>query len=81
MTTMTEEQLVSEQVDTILETYFEQFTKLVSKDLNDDAIAIGDEVKEWMRDLANETILYYNEKELKDTYRQLVRERKQNDNL
>lgn len=74
---MTEEQLVSEQVDTILETYFDQFTKLVSKNRNDDAIAIGDEVREWMRDLENETILYYNEKELRKQYRQLKKENKQ----
>jgi len=77
MYTMTEEQLVSEQVDTILETYFEQFTKLVSKQQEDDAIAIGDEVREWMRDLENETILYYNEKELRKQYRQLKKENKQ----
>jgi len=74
MYTMTEEQLVSEQVDTILETYFEQFTKLVSKDRNDDAIAIGDEVREWMRDLENETILYYNEKDLRKQYRELKKQ-------
>ena len=77
MYTMTEEQLESEQVDTILETYFEQFTKLVSKQQEDDAIAIGDEVREWMRDLENETILYYNEKELRKQYRQLKKENKQ----
>ena len=74
MTIMTEEQSVSEQVDHILETYFEQFTSLVSKNRNDDAIALGDEVREWMKNLENETILYFNLKELRQQYRELKKE-------
>jgi len=74
MYTMTEEQSVSKQVDHILETYFEQFSHLVSKNRNDDAIAIGDEVREWMRSIETETILYFNIKELRQQYRQLKKE-------
>ena len=74
MTIMTEEQSVSEQVDHILETYFEQFTSLVSKNRNDDAIALGDEVRECMKNLENETILYFNLKELRQQYRELKKE-------
>jgi len=73
---MTEqEQLsVSDQVDTILEAYQDQFFRVLNKN-KDDAIAIGDEVKEWLRDLDNEVILFYNERELKQQYKDL---RKQN---
>jgi hypothetical protein len=74
---MTEEQSVSEQVDHILETYFEQFTSLVSKNQNDNAIAIGDEVREWMKDLETETILFYNERELRQQYKDLRKQNKQ----
>ena len=73
---MTEqEQLsVSDQVDTILKAYQDQFFRVLNKN-KDDAIAIGDEVKEWLRDLDNEVILFYNERELKQQYKDL---RKQN---
>jgi hypothetical protein len=76
---MTEQEQLSvcAQVNTIMENSFEQFAKLIRLDCNDDAIAIGDEFFEWMRDIDEETILFCNEHELKDTYKQLVKERKQ----
>lgn len=71
-----EQESVCEQVDLIMETYFDQFTSLVSKGQNDDAISIGDEVREWMKEEFKDTILYYNTKELRKQYRELVNERK-----
>lgn len=76
---MTEqEQLsVSDQVDTILEAYQDQFFRVLNQN-KDDAIALGDEVKEWLRDLDNEVILFYNERELKQQYKDLRKQNKKN---
>jgi hypothetical protein len=76
-TTDHEQLSVSDQVDRIMDDAFSQFTSLIQNDRNDDAIAIGDEYLEWMKDIDAETILFYNEKELKETYDLLVLERKQ----
>lgn len=73
-----EQQSVSEQVDMIMEKSFEQFTALMTQDRNDDAISIGDEIREWMRDEIKDEILYYNQKELRQQYRELVKQRKEN---
>lgn len=71
-----EQESVSNQVDMIMETYFDQFTNLVQQSRNDDAISIGDEVREWMREEFKDSILYFNTKELRKQYRELVNERK-----
>jgi len=71
-----EQQSVSQQVDMIMESLQDQFFDLISNDNKDDAIAIGNEVQEWMNDLDKEVILFYNERELKQQYKELRRENK-----
>jgi hypothetical protein len=59
---------VSEQSDKILLYMQDRFMGLMQKDRNDDAIAIGDEFFEWIRQDPDEVFLYYNERELKEEY-------------
>jgi hypothetical protein len=40
----------------------------MQSDRNDDAIAVGDEFLEWIKQDPDEVFLYYNEKELKQEY-------------
>jgi hypothetical protein len=40
----------------------------MSENRMDDAIAVGDEFLEWIRQDPDEVFLYYNEKELKQEY-------------
>lgn len=70
-----EQQSVSDLVDTILESYQDQFFHILNQN-KDDAIALGDEVKEWLHNLDNEVILFYNERELKQQYKDLRRQNK-----
>ena len=55
---------VSEQSDQILVSMQE----LMSENRMDDAIAVGDEFFEWIRQDPDEVFLYYNEKELQRDY-------------
>lgn len=59
---------VSEQSDQILLYMQDRFQELMSENRMDDAIAIGDEFFEWIRQDPDEVFLYYNEKELKQDY-------------
>lgn len=59
---------VSEQSDQILLYMQDRFQELVSQNRMDDAIAIGDEFFEWIRQDPDEVFLYYNENELKADY-------------
>lgn len=56
---------VSEQSEQILLYMQDRFHELMKQDQMDDAIAIGDEFFEWIRQDPDEVFLYYNEKELK----------------
>jgi hypothetical protein len=56
---------VSEQSEQILLYMQDRFHELMQKDQMDDAIAIGDEFFEWIRQDPDEVFLYYNEHELK----------------
>ena len=71
-----EQHSVSDQVDESMLAYQDQFFHLLSNEQKDDAIAIGNEVQEWMNDLDNEVILFYNERELKQQYKDLRRQNK-----
>ena len=60
-----QEQLsVSNQVDQIIASTYERFHTLMAEDRIDDAIALADELYEWLADIDSETLLFYNEKEL-----------------
>jgi hypothetical protein len=59
---------VSEQSDQILLYMQDRFIELMQNDRNDDAIAVGDEFLEWIKQDPDEVFLYYNEKELKQEY-------------
>jgi hypothetical protein len=57
---------VSRQSDKIVLYMQDRFTDLMSQNRMDDAIAIGDEYFEWIRQDPDEVFLYYNENELKE---------------
>ena len=76
MTTKKEQKSISSQIDSIMDTAFDQFRYLITRDLEDDAISLGDEFLDWMKDIETSNILFYNEHELKQTYDLLVQERK-----
>ncbi len=59
---------VSEQSDQIILYMQDRFQELMSEDRMDDAIALGDEFFEWIRQDPDEVFLYYNEKELLEDY-------------
>lgn len=61
-----EQESVSQQADNILMYMQERFNDLMHEDRIDDAIAIGDEFIEWMKDDDTEIYFYYNEHELKE---------------
>ena len=43
---------------------------------HENAISIGDEYLEWIKDLDNEEIFYYHQEELEEMYRDLKRKRR-----
>lgn len=61
-----EQESVSQQADNILMYMQDRFNDLMHEDRMDDAIAIGDEFIEWMKDDDTEIYFYYNEHELKE---------------
>jgi hypothetical protein len=63
-----EYECVSKQSDTILLYMQDRFQDLMSENRIEDAIAIGDEYFEWIRQDPDEVFLYYNEKELQENY-------------
>ena len=68
-----EYECVSEQSDQILLYMQDRFQELMSENRTDDAIAIGDEFIEWIGQYPDEVFLYYNEKELKQDYKERKR--------
>lgn len=58
---------VSEQSDQILSHMQDRFEYLMKQDIKD-AIAVGDEYLEWLRQDPDEVFLYFNENELKEDY-------------
>lgn len=59
---------VSEQSDQILLYMQDRFQELMEQNQMDNAIALGDEFFEWIRQDPDEVFLYYNEKELQQDY-------------
>jgi len=71
---MTEEEkeyeCVSKQSDQIVLYMQNRFQHLMEKNQMEDAIAVGDEYFEWIRQDPDEVFLYYNERELQEQYEQ-----------
>jgi len=71
---MTEEEkeyaCVSKQSDEIVLYMQDRFQHLLEKNQMNDAIAVGDEYFEWIRQDPDEVFLYYNERELQEQYDQ-----------
>jgi len=71
---MTEEEkeyaCVSKQSDEIVLYMQDRFQHLLEKNQMNDAIAVGDEYFEWIRQDPDEVFLYYNERELQEQYEQ-----------
>ena len=65
-----EYECVSEQSDQIVLYMQDRFQYLMEQDQMNDAIAIGDEYFEWIRQDPDEVFLYYNERELQQDYEQ-----------
>ena len=65
-----EYECVSEQSDQIVLYMQDRFQYLMEQDRMNDAIAIGDEYFEWIRQDPDEVFLYYNERELQQDYEQ-----------
>lgn len=63
-----EYECVSEQSDQIVLYMQDRFQHLMEKDQMNDAIAIGDEYFEWIRQDPDEVFLYYNEQELQQQF-------------
>jgi hypothetical protein len=63
-----EYECVSEQSDQIVLYMQDRFQYLMEQDRMEDAIALGDEFFEWIRQDPDEVFLYYNERELQEDY-------------
>lgn len=63
-----EYECVSEQSDQIVLYMQDRFQHLMEKDQMNEAIAIGDEYFEWIRQDPDEVFLYYNEQELQQQF-------------
>jgi len=62
--TSTEANSVSRQVDLIVDQAHERFIELMQDNRVDDAIALADELYEWLADIDSEELLFFNENEL-----------------
>lgn len=71
-----EQNRVSKSVKRILDHSHQMFKHHLYQDQQEDAIAIGDEYLEWIKDLDSQEIFYYNQNELEELYNQLKRQRK-----
>ena len=63
-----EYECVSEQSDQIVLYMQDRFQYLMEQDRMEDAIALGDEFFEWIRQDPDEVFLYYNERELQQQF-------------
>lgn len=63
-----EYECVSEQSDQIVLYMQDRFQELMEQDRMEDAIALGDEFFEWIRQDPDEVFLYYNERELQQQF-------------
>ena len=72
----TEQRQVSELVHSIIDHYQERFISHIANEDTDTAIAIGDEILEWIKDVDAEEIFYYIESDLQQLYNDAKRSRR-----
>ena len=71
-----EQKRISKQVKNILNHSHNMFKEHMMHNQHEEAISIGDEYLEWIKDVDNEEIFYYNQQDLKELYDNLRRQRK-----
>jgi len=71
-----EQKRISKQVKNILNHSHNMFKEHMMHEQHEEAISIGDEYLEWIKDVDNEEIFYYNQQDLQDLYNNLRRQRK-----
>lgn len=71
-----EQKRVSKVVDHLLEHSFSRFQELLLDDRSDDAISIGDELYEWLRDVNSEEIIYTTAEDLLTLYNDAKRKQR-----
>ena len=71
-----EQKRISKQVKNILNHSHNMFKEHMMHDQHEEAISIGDEYLEWIKDVDNEEIFYYNQQDLQELYNNLRRQRK-----
>jgi hypothetical protein len=71
-----EEKRVSIQVKNILSHAHKMFKLHMDCDQHEEAISVGDEYLEWIKDLDSEEIFYYNQNDLNELYLDLKRKRR-----
>lgn len=76
MTYNPEEQRLAITVKNTLSHAHKMFKLHMEYEQHEDAISIGDEYLEWIKDLDNEEIFYYHQEELEEIYRDLKRKRR-----
>jgi len=76
MTYNPEEQRLAQTVKNTLNHAHKMFKLHMQYEQHEEAIAIGDEYLEWIKDLDNEEIFYYHQEELEEMYRDLKRKRR-----
>ena len=72
---MSKQQKLSDQVESILSNRQRRFSFLMRKDRMEDALALGEEFFEWMDPTKSVQIEYFDEEELVDMYQTLLDER------
>lgn len=72
---MSKQQKLSDQVESILSNRNRRFTFLMRKDRMEDALALGEEFFEWMDPTKSVQIEYFDEEELVDMYEEMKRMR------
>jgi len=71
-----EQKRISKQVKNILDHSHNMFKEHMMHEQHEEAISIGDEYLEWIKDVDNEEIFYYNQQDLQELYNNLRRQRK-----
>ena len=71
-----EEKRVSKLVKQILEHSHNMFKEHMMHEQHEEAISIGDEYLEWIKDIDAEEIFYYNQHDIEELYRSLRRQRR-----
>jgi len=71
-----EQKRVARQVKNILDYSHNMFKEHMLHEQHEDAIAIGDEYLEWIKDIDAEEIFYYNQHDIEELYQSLRKHRR-----